>query len=289
MFDHTQILGVKNIGSSFIFKDRHIFPGPCLLHDGVFPSAGMGAGSLVGISSHQVIAEKTSSGIGNAHCPMDKSLDFHILRNVSTDFPDFLKGKLSGSHHALCTKLVPEAIGFIIGVICLGTDMALDFRTDFPGIRENPRICNDQCVRLQILQFFQIFLHSRQIIVMCQDIHGHINLHSMLMGKGNSRLHVLMGKILGFCTQSKGLSPDIHSIGPEHNRDFQYLQAAGRDQQFRFFHDDQFPLFSRSQSLRLPMAGLKFPEADDALIHTDTPASFYIWCGCGAPRYNGTQ
>ena len=215
MLDHAEILGIKDISSSLIFKNRHIFSRSCLFHNGVFPPAGMCAGSLIGISSHQIIAQKTSSGIRNAHSPMHKCLNLHIIRNMGTDLPDFLQRKLSCSHHSLRSQLIPETIRFIIGIIGLGTDMALNFRTDFSGISKNSRICDNEPVRLQFLQLFQIFPDTCEIIVMCQNIHSHINLHSMLMGKCNSLCHILMGKILCLCTESKSFPADIYSICPK--------------------------------------------------------------------------
>ena len=38
MLDHAEILGIKDIGSSFIFKYRHIFSRTFLLNNGIFSS-----------------------------------------------------------------------------------------------------------------------------------------------------------------------------------------------------------------------------------------------------------
>ena len=85
MFYHTEILGIKNKSSSLIFKYRHVFSRTLLLHNRIFPSAGMGTGSLIGISSYQEIAEKTASGIGNTHRSVNESLNLHIIWNIGTD------------------------------------------------------------------------------------------------------------------------------------------------------------------------------------------------------------
>ena len=111
----------------------------------------MGTGSLVGISSYQEIAEQTAPGIGNAHGAVDKGLNLHILRDMGTDLANLLQGKLSGTDHSLGSKIVPETVGLIIGVVGLGADVALNLRTDFLGVGKNTGICDDQGIRLQFL------------------------------------------------------------------------------------------------------------------------------------------
>ena len=86
MFDHAQILGIENIRSPLIFVNRHIFARPGFLHNAVFPAAGMGTGSLIGIPACEKIAEQAAAGIRNTHGPMDKTLYFHIIRNPAADF-----------------------------------------------------------------------------------------------------------------------------------------------------------------------------------------------------------
>ena len=131
MLNHTQILGIENISSSLVLIDRHIFPGPCLLHNGIFPAAGMGTGPLVGISSCEEIAQQASTRIGNAHSPMDKCLNLHIPGNIGTNLPDFLQGKLPCTHHTLSPQFMPEPVSAVIGVVGLGADMPLNLRADF--------------------------------------------------------------------------------------------------------------------------------------------------------------
>ena len=147
MFDHAKILGIKNIGASFIFINRKILTRSFLFHNCIFPATRMRTGSLVGISACKITAEQTSSGIRNAHSSMHKGLNLQILRNVCTDLFDFLHGKLPCRNHSLRSQCMPEMIGGIVCVIRLGTDMAFDFRTDTFCDLKHPRIGNDQCVR----------------------------------------------------------------------------------------------------------------------------------------------
>ena len=54
--------------------------------------------------------------------PVNKGFNFHILGNMLSDFSDFFQRQFSGSYHTFCSQPVPEPVGFIIGVVCLGTD-----------------------------------------------------------------------------------------------------------------------------------------------------------------------
>ena len=90
MFNHAKILGVKDVSSSLVFIYRQVLSRTGLFHDRIFPPARMGAGTLVGISSHQEIAQQAAAGIGNAHSSVNEALNLHILRNVGTDLLDFL-------------------------------------------------------------------------------------------------------------------------------------------------------------------------------------------------------
>ena len=85
MLDHAKILGIENVSTTLILINRHILSGSRLFHNGIFPTARMCAGSLIGISSYQEIAEKTASGIGNTHRSVNESLNLHIIWNIGTD------------------------------------------------------------------------------------------------------------------------------------------------------------------------------------------------------------
>ena len=76
MLDHTKVFGIKNIGSALIFIDRQILSRTFFFYNGIFPTAWMGAGTLIGISSGKIIAEQASARIGNTHCSMDKGFYF---------------------------------------------------------------------------------------------------------------------------------------------------------------------------------------------------------------------
>ena len=69
---------------------------------------------------------------------------------------------------------------------------------------------------------------------MRQDIGSDIYLHAILMGKTDSLLHILFGKILGLRPQAKGFSSNVYRIRSENNRGLKYLKITGRNQKLRF-------------------------------------------------------
>ncbi len=86
IFNHTQVTGIKKIGSPFIFIYRQIFSRPLFFHHRIFPAAWMRTGAAVGIPPGKIIAQQAPSRIGYAHRPMDKAFYLHVLRNPSPYF-----------------------------------------------------------------------------------------------------------------------------------------------------------------------------------------------------------
>ena len=79
--------------------------------------------------------------------------------------------------------------------------------------------------------------HTGKIPVVGQNIGRHMDTYPMGMGVADALPHILHGKILRFCTESKCLPADIYRVRAESNCYLQNFKAAGRHQQFRhFFH-----------------------------------------------------
>ena len=148
MLNHAQILGVKDISSALVLIYREILTRTLLLHNGIFPAAGMRTCSLVGISSGEKAAEQTSSRIGNTHRSVDKALDLKILWNMFTYLFNLGKRQFSRRHDTFCALLIPEPVGHIIRIIGLCRHMNINFRADFTCKGKHSRICNNQGIRL---------------------------------------------------------------------------------------------------------------------------------------------
>src|SRR5690606_7261636 len=91
MFYHTQIIGIKYIGSPIVLKHWEIFSWPLLLHKIVLPPTRMGTCPPICIPSYQIIAQSTSSRIGYTHGTMYKCLYFKIIWYVGSYLPNLIK------------------------------------------------------------------------------------------------------------------------------------------------------------------------------------------------------
>ncbi len=131
VFYHAQVFRVKDIRSSLIFLNGKIFTGSCFFHQIVFPAAGMGTCSTVGISARKIITEETPAGMCHTHSSMNKCLYLQILRNIVPDLLDFIQRKFSGRHYSFCPQAVPETIGGIIYIISLCTYVQFHVRCNF--------------------------------------------------------------------------------------------------------------------------------------------------------------
>ena len=143
---------------------------------------------------------------------MNERLDLKIVRNIGTDFLDLSQRKLSRRHHALCPLLIPEPVGAVIGVVCLRTDMALDLGTDFLSNHIDPRIGNDQRIRLYLPKLGKILSHTVEISVVRQDIGGNVYFHIMGMRKSNPLLDLFHGKVLRLRAESERFASDIYCV-----------------------------------------------------------------------------
>ena len=167
---------------------------------------------------------------------MYEGFNLQILRNMRPNLPNLIQRQLPGGNNALRALLMPKTKGTVIGIICLGTYMTFNLRTDLFRNLKYTRIRNNKCIRSNFLKFPEVFPHTVQIFIVCQYIGCHIDLYAMFMGKKYPFFHVLHGKVLCLRPQTKCFTADIDSVRTENNCYFQNFQAAGRHQQFRFSH-----------------------------------------------------
>ena len=147
MLEHTQILGIENKRSSFVFINRQIFAWSGFLHHRIFPAARMGTCAAVGIPSGKIIAQKAAAGIGNTHRAVYKALNFHIRRNMAADFLQLCQGKLPCGNHTLCAQIPPEQPRLVVRAVCLRGNVQLDLRAHSLRNHEQSGIGNNQRIR----------------------------------------------------------------------------------------------------------------------------------------------
>ena len=230
VLDHAEISRIENERSPLIFLDRHILTGSRLLHDRILPSAGMCTEPSVRITSRHVIREQTSPRIGNAHRPMDKSLDLEVVGNVRANIFYFPEGELSGRHDPLRSEFPPEKEGFIIRVVRLCADVQLQLRCMALCKHEHTRIRDKHSVRPDLRKLLKISRSTFKIRVMRYDIGSDIDLCAVRVRERNALTHLPGVKIMRLRPQSVGLPADIDCIRSEKDSDLQDVQAACRQQ-----------------------------------------------------------
>ena len=139
---------------------------------------------------------------------------------------------------------MPEKVGSVVGVVCLGTDMQLHIRQHPSCNGKNSRVGNNQRIRTDFLQLLKISLYSRKVLIVGQNIGCNINFYPMLMGKGDSLPNLLIRKISGFGPEAECLSSQIYCISSVNYSRFQYIQTASRNQKFCFSHGSLLGIFT---------------------------------------------
>ena len=90
--------------------------------------------------------------------------------------------------------------------------MALDLGTYFLCNHIDPRIGNDQRIRLYFPKLSKILSHTVEISVVRQNIGSNVYFHIMGMCKSNPLPDLFHGKVLRFRTESERFAPDIYCI-----------------------------------------------------------------------------
>ena len=88
--------------------------------------------------------------------------------------------------------------------------MALDLGTDFLSNHIDPRIGNDQRIRLYLPKLGKILSHTVEISVVRQDIGGNVYFHIMGMRKSNPLPDLFHGKVLR--AESERFASDIYCV-----------------------------------------------------------------------------
>ena len=235
MLNHAQISRVENKRAALILLNGKILSGSGLLHDRVFPPAGMRAGSMIGIPSCKIVGQQASPRIGNAHRAVYKGLNLQILRGFLPDLTYFRKTQLSCADHTPGPHSVPEAKGSGVGIVRLRRDVNLQIRAVLLCKIEHSGICNQNRVRAQLLQLTEVRRCTCKIRVMRQNIRCDMHPRAMRMRILNSLCHFLRREISCLCPEAIGLSADVDGIRTEIHRGFQNFKILGWTQKLRLF------------------------------------------------------
>ena len=123
--------------------------------------------------------------------------------------------------------------------------MHLELRRDPLRRFHDNRIRRDDSGDARDFQLPQVLFQPRDIFVMRVDIRRDEYFRSVLFGELHAFLHFFEAEIIRIGTKAVFLAPDIYGIRAVVNGEFQFLQIAGRSQQFRFVQPVSFPLQTR--------------------------------------------
>ena len=95
MVDHADIAAAEDVCAAAVFLDGQRDVGTFFLDHVITPSAGLRAGAAVGSPAREVIGQKASAGVRDAHCAVNETFEFDISRDSCTDLPNLVKGDLT--------------------------------------------------------------------------------------------------------------------------------------------------------------------------------------------------
>ena len=108
--------------------------------------------------------------------------------------------------------------------------MALALGSIFARQHKSAHICHDQGIHAGILQLLQISRQLHDLIIAGHGVYGHMNFHTVAMGKFHSLGHFLRGKVTGEGTHTKVSTCQVYGIRAIQNGHFQPLHITGRTQ-----------------------------------------------------------
>jgi hypothetical protein len=84
----------------------------------VIPTAGVGAGALVGIAVVEVAGEQAAAGVGDTQCAVNEDFEFDVGAFLA-DFGDFFHAQFARQNNAFDTDVLPEFYAPVVGGVCL--------------------------------------------------------------------------------------------------------------------------------------------------------------------------
>ncbi len=245
VFDHTQILGVEDVGPALVLVDRVILARALLLHQVIAPTAGLGALPAVGVAPHHVVGEQTPSGKGHAHRAVDKALELHLVGQVLADAADRIERELAREHDAAGAHAVQLARGDVVDHPSLGGDVNFEFGNHPLRGHQHPDIRDDQRVDPTGGRVAQVSRQPFHLLVGGHRIAGEIDAHPVPVRVLHRAFELLRREVGRRRTHPKLLAAQVDRIRAEQHRGLQPFPVARRGEHLRyhqFRHSLSFPM-----------------------------------------------
>ena len=241
MLDQAKILGVEDIAVSAFLLHREIFSRSFLLHQGVLPATGLGAGPPVGVPTGQILGKQAPPGNAHAHRPVDKHLHIHFPRDAAAHPGDFLQTEFPRQHHP--ARPQPEQLGGgqIVGHPRLGGNVQLPLRHRAVRRHQHADIADDKGIHPGLPRFGQKAGQPLRFLIGQQGIAGQVHAPAHSMGQPYRIRQFLLRKALGIGPHLKYFSAQIDGVRPKAQRRLQPFPVPRRRQYLRFFSGHLVP------------------------------------------------
>ena len=233
---HTQIVGVQDVAAALILPDLHKLAGAGLLHQMVFPAAGLGALAPVGIPFGQILAEQAPAGHAHAHGPVHKHLQFQFPRGFGPDGGDVLQGQFPGQHHPLGPQLKGGGGGGVVGNAHLGGEMDFHIRGQLLHHPQHAQIGHDKAVHARRPGIGDGLGQPVQFGIGGQGVQGQVNPLAPGVGKDAALLQLGGSKVIRRGPHPEFGQGGVHRVRPVADGILQPFQVPGGGQQFRSGH-----------------------------------------------------
>ena len=111
----------------------------------VVPTAGVGAGALVGVAMVEIAGEQAAAGVGDTQCAVNEDFEFDVGAFLA-DFGDFFHAQFARQNNALNADVLPEFHAPVVGGVCLYGQVNRHFRPFFAHSHNQTRIRHNQRV-----------------------------------------------------------------------------------------------------------------------------------------------
>ncbi len=224
--DRNGLILMNDIARIILFAFLHL----------IFPAAGVGAGSLIGIAFIDVTGQQTAAGIGHAEGAVDKDFQLH-LRHLLTNLRNLLQRQFARQNHPRQPHLLPEFHRRPVYRVGLHRQMNRHLGEGLTHQHDQAGIGHDQGVWLHGDHRRQIADKSLQLGVMGRDVDHHVEFFAQLMRLGDTDSQILMGKFIVSHAQAVTWLAGIYRVCAIGKRITHVFQRPGRREQFRFKHN----------------------------------------------------